>query len=193
MVDQQVDAIQLIFLVSFDVLSAGVQYILDTVVNELAADSTKRFVYVEMSFFQRWYFEQTLARRETVKKLVANGQLSFANGGWVMHDEASTHYASMIDQSTLGHRFLHDEFGYTPTVGWQIDPFGHSNTHAWMSSEMGFDGLFFARIDYQDKLKRTDEKRLEFIWRGSQSMPSAEVFTGVFTTGNLYGPPDGTV
>lgn len=45
-----------------------------------------------------------------------------------MHDEAATHYIAMTDQTTLGHRFLKNEFGKIPTVGWQIDPFGHSST-----------------------------------------------------------------
>ena len=34
---------------------------------------------------------------------------------------------------------------------------------------MGFDALFFARLDYQDKDKRLNEKELEFVWR-----PNAE-------------------
>lgn len=34
----------------------------------------------------------------------------------------------MIDQTTLGHSFLKNEFNVTPSVGWQIDPFGHSST-----------------------------------------------------------------
>ena len=45
-----------------------------------------------------------------------------------MHDEATTHYMSMIDQTTLGHKFLKFEFNFAPTIGWQIDPFGHSST-----------------------------------------------------------------
>ena len=86
-----------------------------------------------------------------------------------MHDEASSHYVSMIDQTSLGHKFLKEEFGYTPTVGWQIDPFGHSNTHAWLSSAVGFDSLFFGRIDYQDHDKRMTEKRMEMIWKVTTS------------------------
>jgi alpha-mannosidase len=49
-----------------------------------------------------------------------------------MHDEAATHYIDMIDQTTLGHRFIKDEFGIIPRIGWQIDPFGHSAVQAYL-------------------------------------------------------------
>lgn len=38
----------------------------------------------------------------------------------------------MIDQTTLGHLFIKKEFGVTPRVGWQIDPFGHSAVQAYL-------------------------------------------------------------
>ena len=79
-----------------------------------------------------------------------------------------------------GHKFLKDEFNYLPRVGWQIDPFGHSNTHAWLSSAVGFDSLFFGRIDYQDRAKRMAEKNMEMVWKGSASDPDQAVFTGIF-------------
>ncbi|RYG50760.1 hypothetical protein EON66_11510, partial [archaeon] len=51
-----------------------------------------------------------------------------ACSGWCMHDEANPDYVSMIDQTTLGNRWLAQEFGpqAVPRVTWQIDPFGHS-------------------------------------------------------------------
>ena len=49
-----------------------------------------------------------------------------------MHDEAATHYIDMIDQTTLGHRFIKAEFNVTPRIGWQIDPFGHSAVQAYL-------------------------------------------------------------
>lgn len=49
-----------------------------------------------------------------------------------MHDEAAAHYIDMIDQTTLGHRFVKQEFNVTPRIGWQIDPFGHSAVQAYL-------------------------------------------------------------
>jgi lysosomal alpha-mannosidase len=35
---------------------------------------------------------------------------------------------------------------------------------------MGFDGLFFARDDYQDKDTRTKAKTLEMVWKASANL-----------------------
>ena len=52
---------------------AGVQYIIDNVVHELSNDPNKRFIYVEMAFFFKWWKEQDNSTRELVKGLVNNG------------------------------------------------------------------------------------------------------------------------
>nr|POE85661.1 putative alpha-mannosidase [Quercus suber] len=49
-----------------------------------------------------------------------------------MHDDAATHYIDMIDQTTLGHRFIKEEFGVVPRIGRQIVPFGHSAGQAFL-------------------------------------------------------------
>ena len=55
-----------------------------------------------------------------------------------MHDEATVHYIDMIDQTTLGHKFIKEEFGQIPRIGWQIDPFGHSAVQAYLlGAEVG--------------------------------------------------------
>ena len=42
-------------------------------------------------------------------------------------------------------------------IAWQLDPFGHSATMGRMLAEMGFDAIFFTRIDtsLQDEWERT--------------------------------------
>ena len=40
------------------------------------------------------------------------------------------------------------ELGAKPRIGWQIDPFGHSQTNARLFAEMGFDAFFIGRLDY---------------------------------------------
>ncbi len=56
-----------------DIQHAGVQYILDTVMPELVKDPTKRFIYVEIAFFERWWNEQTDNMKALVKQLVNEG------------------------------------------------------------------------------------------------------------------------
>ncbi|CAJ1787393.1 unnamed protein product [Sphenostylis stenocarpa] len=170
---------------------ACVQNVLDSVISSLLEDKNRKFIYVEMAFFQRWWRQQSKAMKIKVKELVNAGQLEFINGGMCMHDEATPHYIDLIDQTTLGHQFIKDEFGKVPRVGWQIDPFGHSAVQAYLlGAELGFDSLFFARIDYQDRAKRLKEKTLEVIWQGSKSLgSSSQIFTGIFP--RHYDPPDG--
>ncbi|KAK2987744.1 hypothetical protein RJ640_023429, partial [Escallonia rubra] len=63
---------------------------------------------------------------EAIKEEDSSDEDIIGNGGMCMHDEAAPHYIDMIDQTTLGHRFIKAEFNITPRIGWQIDPFGHS-------------------------------------------------------------------
>ncbi|KAJ4810161.1 Alpha-mannosidase [Rhynchospora pubera] len=170
---------------------ACVQNVLDSMVQALMEDKNRKFIYVEQAFFQRWWRQQSNAVKDLVRRFVKSGQLEFINGGMCMHDEATVHYIDMMDQTTLGHRFLKVEFEIVPKIGWQIDPFGHSAVQAYLlSAEVGFDALYFSRIDYQDLTKRKDTKTLEVIWRGSKSLSSSsDVFTGIFPKD--YEPPPG--
>ena len=175
-----------------DIQDAAVQHVLTSVVAALKRVPERKFIYVEQAFFQRWWRQQNNVTQRDVVGLVENGQLEFINGGWCMHDEAAAHYIDMIDQTTLGHLFIREQFGEQaiPTVGWQIDPFGHSATQAaLLSAAVGFDGLFFGRIDYQDRTNRLLKKELEVVWSASPSYgPSNYVFAGAM---DGYGPPDG--
>ena len=65
----------------------------------------------------------------------------------------------------MGRQFLFKEFGIIPKIAWHVDEFGHSSVNAKLFAELGYEALFFARADYQDKIKRRAEKNMEFIWK----------------------------
>ncbi|XP_055295901.1 lysosomal alpha-mannosidase-like isoform X2 [Sitodiplosis mosellana] len=171
---------------------ANVENILDSVVSALLKDPEKRFIYVESAFFFKWWSHQAAAFKEQVKQLVNEGRLEFIGGAWSMNDEAATHYHSTVDQFTWGLRKLNDTFGECgrPKIGWQIDPFGHSRELASLLAQMGYDGLFLGRIDYQDKVNRFTNREAEMVWHASDSLgEKADLFTGVLY--NTYSPPPG--
>lgn len=131
-----------------DIQNAYVEMTLDTTIAELMKNPNRKYTQVEMKFFQMWWQEQDDDTKANVRYLAQNGQLEFVNAGWSMHDEACAHYEDMIDNMMAGHQFLLSEVGVKPRIGWQIDPFGHSNTNSRLFAEMGFDAVIFARGDY---------------------------------------------
>ncbi|CAH0730858.1 unnamed protein product, partial [Brenthis ino] len=175
-----------------NIQKAGVQYILDSVIKELWQDPKRRFIYVETAFFWKWWMHQSDDVRHKVDVLVRQGRLQFVGGAWSMNDEAASHYQSTIDQFTWGLRKLFETFDTCgiPRVGWQIDPFGHSREFASLLANMGYDGLFLGRIDYQDKMARLQGKNMEMLWRGDDDLGKpSDIFTGVLY--NTYSPPPG--
>lgn len=76
------------------------------------------------------------------------------------------------DKSKSNFRHLNDTFGECgrPRIGWQIDPFGHSREMASIFAQMGYDGLFFGRLDFEDKMSRMETRRPEFVWHGSANL-----------------------
>ncbi|KAJ6646687.1 Lysosomal alpha-mannosidase [Pseudolycoriella hygida] len=151
---------------------AAVDVIIDSAVDALLQDPSRRFIYVETAFFSKWWNDQDEAMQEQVKMLVNEGRLEFIGGAWSMNDEAGTHYQSIIDHFSWGLRFLNDTFGECgrPKVGWQIDPFGHSREQASLFAQMGYDGFFVTRLDYQDKQNRMNTKTMEVVWKSSENL-----------------------
>ncbi|KAF3852860.1 hypothetical protein F7725_006215 [Dissostichus mawsoni] len=148
----------------------------------------RRFIYVETAFFYRWWRQQSSSMKQTVKQLVEEGRLEFVNGGWCMSDEATTHYSSVIDQMTLGLRFLNETFGLcgrprSPGTSTPSDTPGNtppcSLRWGMTASSSG------------DRSQRMATKDQELLWRASESLtpPMADLFTGILPNG--YNPPTG--
>ena len=130
-------------------------------------------LYTEQAFFQRWWSEQPAAKKIQVQALVTSGQLEFINGGWSMHDEACPSFVDMLDNTALGGRLIWNSFGVSPRTTWQIDPFGHSAFQGSMLSTplAGVNGVYVARMDYQDIEQRKTYKGTEMFWAPSPSQP----------------------
>jgi lysosomal alpha-mannosidase len=58
-----------------DIQHAGVQYILDSVILALDENPDRRFIYVEIGFFWRWWLQQTEEIRTKVTQFVDEGKI----------------------------------------------------------------------------------------------------------------------
>lgn len=63
-----------LYLARQDIRQQGVQYIIDSAIDALLQNSDRRFIYVEMAFFWRWWVEQTDDMQQQVKDLVNQGE-----------------------------------------------------------------------------------------------------------------------
>lgn len=146
---------------------AKTRHILETIVHALIKDPRRKFIWEEMSYLERWWRDASGLDRKNFIKLVQNGQLEIVGGGWVMNDEANSHYFAIIEQMIEGNMWLKDTVGVIPKNAWAIDPFGHSPTMAYLLRRMGFNNMLIQRTHYEVKKELALHKNLEFMWRQS--------------------------
>lgn len=143
------------------------RHILDTIVETLSKDGRRKFIWEEMSYLERWWRDASESKRESFVKLVKNGQVEIVGGGWVMNDEANSHYFAIIEQMAEGNMWLNDTVGVIPKNAWAIDPFGYSPTMAYLLRRMGFENMLIQRTHYELKKELALHKNLEYVWRQS--------------------------
>ncbi|KAL2922844.1 Alpha-mannosidase 2 [Bienertia sinuspersici] len=153
------------------------RHILDTIVESLSKDARRKFIWEEMSYLERWWRDSSDSKREAFTNLVKNGQLEIVGGGWVMNDEANSHYYAIIEQMTEGNMWLNETVGVIPRNAWAIDPFGYSPTMAYLLRRMGFENMLIQRTHYELKKELALHKNLEFVWRQSwDAMETTDIF-----------------
>lgn len=139
--------------------------ILDNMVLKLPVDPQRKFIWAEISFFSMWWQDLELHKQKIVRKLIKNKQLEFVTGGWVMNDEANTHWVSTLIQMVEGHQWLSKNFNYTPRTSWSIDPYGLSPVQALLVKKMGLRNMVVQRVHYSVKKELGQKQQLEFFWR----------------------------
>ncbi|CAG9854790.1 unnamed protein product [Phyllotreta striolata] len=140
------------------------KHILDNMLTKLSEDARRKFIWAEISYFSMWWEEQDEEDRLKVKNLLRNNQLEIVTGGWVMNDEANSHWISIMNQLTDGHQWLRENLNYTPVSHWSIDPFGLSLTQPFLLREMGLNNMLIQRVHYSVKKHLAREQQLEFRW-----------------------------
>jgi alpha-mannosidase II len=140
-------------------------FILSKIVDGMQKDPNMKFVWAEISFFAKWYNNLAQYFKNNVHRLIERKQLEFVTGGWVMADEANSHWYSLVQQLAEGQTWLKTQLNYTVKTSWSIDPFGLSPTMPYILKKSGFDNLLIQRTHYEVKRYMASEQALEFRWR----------------------------
>uniref|UniRef100_A0A8P4GGG6 Alpha-mannosidase n=1 Tax=Dicentrarchus labrax TaxID=13489 RepID=A0A8P4GGG6_DICLA len=143
------------------------KHILNNMLIKLSEDSRRKMIWAEISFFSKWWNDIDDQKREIVKRLLRAGQLELVTGGWVMADEANSHYFALLDQLIEGHQWIQRHLGVKPSSGWAVDPFGHSPSMTYLLKGAGLRDMVIQRVHYAVKKHFAKQQTLEFLWRQS--------------------------
>ncbi|KAM7533014.1 hypothetical protein Aperf_G00000119826 [Anoplocephala perfoliata] len=138
---------------------------LDATVDFLGKNPSSRFIYAEVAFLDMWWQTLSASVRTLFTKLVREGQWEIGTGGWVMTDEALTHYGAAVSQLIEGQHWLLDNLGVLSNVSWVIDAFGHSTTEAFILAKAGIKNILIHRVHYEIKKVLAEKQQLEFMWK----------------------------
>ena len=160
--------------------ASGYQYKVDRILEsslvELLKNKDRAFVWGDMSFLSHWLdkvkdeivpgFSEVGTWHDAVKQLLRTRQLELVGGGWVSHDEVLATSHAAIANMQEGHSFIREQFGAgaLPTVGWQIDPFGHSAATPRVYAAMGYKAMVLGRPDWRMRDAMEKDRMLEFWW-----------------------------
>ncbi|XP_045166966.2 alpha-mannosidase 2x-like [Mercenaria mercenaria] len=141
------------------------KHTLNNMVTKLEQYSDLTFQWAETIFLERWWRDISDDMKTRVRALIQNGRLEILSGGWVMPDEAVTHYSPVIDQLIEGHQWLWENLGVMPKNNWANDPFGYSSTYPYIWKKSGMENMVILRINQAIKATLMKKQALEFIWK----------------------------
>ena len=139
-----------------------IRNIFKNVIKQLEDDHSLTFVWADTNFLHQWYESQNSKTQKKFRKIVERGQIEFTGGGWVQNDESLSDIKSIINQMNLGLQYLNERFNATPTVGWQIDPFGYNHFMPSVFKELGFKYLVLNRIGDSRKEDFKETQSMDF-------------------------------
>nr|XP_026489734.1 alpha-mannosidase 2 [Vanessa tameamea] len=145
---------------------AQTKAIFTNMVEKLKENVGRKFIWAETSYLSLWWTSDATDKEKTdFQNLLKSGQIEIVTGGWVMNDEANSHWVSIAQQLTTGHQWLLDNLGYIPKNGWAIDPFGYSSSQPYLLKLTGLENSVIQRVHYRVKKELALNRQLEFKWR----------------------------
>ncbi|XP_050551636.1 alpha-mannosidase 2 isoform X1 [Spodoptera frugiperda] len=145
---------------------AQTRAIFTNMVEKLSEGIGRKFIWAEISFLALWWSSDATDKDKAIfTNLVKSGKIEIVTGGWVMNDEANSHWLAIIKQLTTGHQWLIDNIGYVPKNAWSIDPFGYSSSQPYLLKLAGLENSVIQRVHYRVKKELASNKQLEFHWR----------------------------
>lgn len=127
----------------------------------LCADNEDFIFCHNESLLYQWIeaFEPSLF--EEIKALVRQGRWHIVGGWYLQPDGNMPCGESFVRQILLGKRYFREKFQAEPSVGVNLDPFGHTRGLVQILKKSGYEGYLFCRPD-KDNLTLPED----FIWVG---------------------------
>lgn len=97
------------------------------------------------AWLYQWVEDLDAGLFAAVRELVDAGRWSIAGGQWIQPDANLPTAAGWRKQIELGQRYFKDRFGISPTIGYNVDTFGHPATLPDLLHEVGYRGYVFHR------------------------------------------------
>ena len=97
------------------------------------------------SVLYEWVEEHEPALFERIKKLVQSGKWVIVGGWYLQPDCNMPSGESFVRQIRVGNAYFKEKFGVKPTLGFNVDPFGHTRGLVQILKKTGYDAYLFMR------------------------------------------------
>jgi alpha-mannosidase len=131
-----------------------------------AADRCDEYPEFVFTRGEAWVYRQVEKVRPDlfarIRRLVERGQWHITGGQFVQPDLNLPTDMGLRRQIMHGQRYFRDRFGVTPTVGYNVDSFGHTASLPDMLADYGYTGYVFRRPEQHQVALPANT----FVWQG---------------------------
>lgn len=143
--------------------NAAVAPILTSVMKGLLRPGRK-YTFHDVGFLKLFWAQLDNPTKDLLREYVKQGKLEVVNSAISMNDVVLPQHFEVLQNFYNGRKWCLENIGNISKTSWYIDPFGFTDTHAELLTQMGFENLVITRIDYRDKIRRRQTNDLIFEW-----------------------------